>query len=218
MSALCDWRRYDTILIDMDGTVLDLAFDNYFWRELVPRCVARSRRWHHERAREDVLARYTGVQGRLEWYCLDFWSTELGLDLKVLKAASSHRIRFLPGAREFLLAVSASGKRLVLVTNAHRDALDLKKAVAGLGRYFDRFVTSHAFGFAKEQDEFWRHLQADLGFDPTTTLLVDDSLPVLDAAARFGVGGVVAITRPDTRLPARDPGRYPGVPGVFSLL
>lgn len=215
---MIDWRQFNTILLDMDGTVLDLAFDNYFWRELVPRCFARARRRRHEDARAELFERYADVQGRLEWYCLDFWTAELGLDLKGLKAASSHRIRYLPGAREFLVAVSRSGKRIVLVTNAHADTLGVKKGVAGLARYFDRFVTSHAFGFAKEQDDFWSRLRDDLDFDPATALFVDDSLPVLDAAARFGVGGVVAVTRPDTRLPLKDPEGHRAVPGVVNLL
>ena len=34
--AIIDWTRIDTILLDMDGTLLDLGFDNFFWREHVP--------------------------------------------------------------------------------------------------------------------------------------------------------------------------------------
>jgi len=215
---MIDWQHCDTILLDMDGTVLDLAFDNYFWRELVPRCYARARRRSQTQAREEIYARYAGVQGRLEWYCLDHWTAELGLDLKSLKAASSQRIRFLPGAREFLVAAARSGKRLVLVTNAHGDTLDVKKGVAGLDRYFERFVTSHAVGFAKEQDEFWTLLESDLALDRSRTLFVDDSESVLDAAARFGIGEIVAVMRPDTRLPLKASGTHRGVPGVINLL
>ena len=217
-SMRTDWRQFDTILLDMDGTILDLAFDNYFWRELVPRCFARAQRRDNQRARDELFARYLRVRGRLEWYCLDYWTRQLGLDLKALKAASSHRIRYLPGARDFLRSLARSGKRVVLVTNAHGDTLAVKRGVAGLDRYFDGFVSSHDFGVAKEQDEFWFRLQAQLDFDPATTLFVDDSEPVLDAAERFGIGKVIAITRPDTRLPIRESGPHDGIPGVVGLL
>lgn len=212
-----NWREFDTVLLDMDGTVLDLAFDNYFWRELVPRCFARSRRRSRERARAEVFERYARVTGRLEWYCLDYWTAELGLDLKALKAASSHRIRYLPGARAFLAKLAGSGKRIVLVTNAHRDTLAVKRAVTGLDRFFQRCVSSHEFGFAKEQDEFWSRLQAELDFEPGRTLLVDDSAPVLDAAARFGIREVLEVTHPDSRQPPRAAARGRGVRGVAEL-
>ena len=34
---MIDWSQIDTVLLDMDGTLLDLRFDNHFWLELVPR-------------------------------------------------------------------------------------------------------------------------------------------------------------------------------------
>ena len=36
-----DWAQLDTILLDMDGTLLDLAFDNHFWGKVIPE------RWGH---------------------------------------------------------------------------------------------------------------------------------------------------------------------------
>ncbi len=215
---MIDWRQFETILLDMDGTLLDLAFDNYFWLELVPRCLARTRKVDHEQMRADLFERYADVRGSLDWYCLDFWSAELDLDLRALKSASSHRIRFLPGAREFLHTLSGWRKRTVLVTNAHGDTLDVKKGVAGLGRYVTEFVSSHELGFAKEHPEFWPLLHERLGFDPGSTLFVDDSVPVLDAAASFGLRGIVAVTRPDTQLPDNEAGSHPSVRRVISLL
>jgi putative hydrolase of the HAD superfamily len=35
-AAAIDWSRIDTVLLDMDGTLLDLRFDNWFWQELIP--------------------------------------------------------------------------------------------------------------------------------------------------------------------------------------
>ena len=215
---MLDWQEYETILMDMDGTVLDLAFDNYFWRELVPRHLARVHGLDRETARSDLFQHYANKQGSLDWYCLDYWSAQLQLDLKALKSASSHRIQYLPGARKFLATVSAEHKQIVLVTNAHGHSLQVKKGVAGLGQYFHDCISAHQLGYAKEHKEFWPLLQASIHFDPDTTLFIDDSLHVLDAARNFGIRGIVAVTRPDTRLPVRESGTNIGVEGVSHLL
>jgi putative hydrolase of the HAD superfamily len=212
------WRQCDTVLLDMDGTLLDLSFDNWFWREAVPRCVARLRGSGPREIREQLFAKFNSKQGSLDWYCLDYWTTELGVDLRALKAASSHRIRYLPGARAFLLRAVASRKRLVLVTDAHADTLAVKTGVSGLAGFFEICVSSHEFGTPKQSREFWPRLQERLGFDRRHTLVVDDSLPVLDAASEFGMGAVVAITRPDTRQPARSVGRHHAIESVMGLL
>ncbi|CAG0942840.1 5'-nucleotidase [Gammaproteobacteria bacterium] len=212
------WRECDTVLLDMDGTLLDLSFDNWFWREAVPRCLARASGGPAPEVRERLFAHFARKQGSLDWYCLDYWTRELGLDLRALKEASSHRIRYLPGAREFLQQARVSGKRLVLVTNAHAETLEVKQGVSGLGRFFEACVSSHALGSPKEAADFWPRLQAVIGFDPARTLFVDDSLPVLDAAANFGIAGVVGVSRPDSRAPARPVERHHSVEGVAGLL
>jgi 5'-nucleotidase len=212
------WTRCDTVLLDMDGTLLDLSFDNWFWREAVPRCVARSRGEPAHDVRTRLFETFARKQGSLEWYCLDYWTAELGLDLRALKAASSHRVRYLPGAREFLHRARASGKRLVLVTNAHADTLQMKKAVSGLGAYFERCLSSHIFGTPKETAAFWPQLRDHLDFDPARTLFVDDSMPVLDAAASYGLAGVVAVSKPDSRHPPRAVERHLAVESAGELL
>lgn len=215
---MVDWRRFETILLDMDGTLLDLAFDNFFWRELVPRCLAREHNISRECARADLFERYAAVRGSLDWYCLDFWSAELNLDMQALKSASSHRIRFLPGAHQFLRTLAGWRKRIILVTNAHGAALEIKNSLTGLDRYINEFVSSHELGFAKERAEFWPLLQERLRFAPASTLFVDDSVSVLDAAAAYGLRGIVAVTGPDTRLPDNEIGAHASVRRVVDLL
>ena len=208
------WEEYDTILLDMDGTVLDLAFDNYFWRELVPGAYAEKQNITEDDARNAIFDLYAGREGTLEWYCLEFWTEQLELDLLELKHSARDRIRFLPGAEDFLHAVKEGDKRLVLVTNAHQHALDLKKSVVGLDRWFDEFVCSHDFGVPKEHQEFWQQLEEYLGFEREHTMFVDDSIPVLNAAVEFGIGAVVAIRSPDTGMPAKDTENHHTIDGV----
>ncbi|MCL4721984.1 MAG: GMP/IMP nucleotidase [Gammaproteobacteria bacterium] len=215
---MVNWRHFETILLDMDGTILDLAYDNYFWRELVPRCLARERNVHPDEVTPELYAHFERLQGSIEWYCLDYWTSALSLDLRALKAASSHRVRYLPGAAGFLEVLRASGKRVILVTNAHEETLRIKKGVAGLGRYIDHFVTSHEFGAPKESPAFWSGAQARLAFDPATTLFIDDSVPVLDAACAHGLAGVLAVRRPDTRQPSREIERHTAVEGLGQLI
>ncbi|MCK6372105.1 MAG: GMP/IMP nucleotidase [Gammaproteobacteria bacterium] len=212
------WQECSTVLLDMDGTLLDLAFDNWFWHEAVPRCLARARGAAAEEVRAELLAQYARKQGSLDWYCLDYWSNHLGFDLRALKEASSHRIRYLPGAREFLRRASASGRRMVLVTNAHGDTLRVKHGVSGLAGFFEQCISSHEFGMPKESADFWPQLRERLGFDPASTLFVDDSPPVLDAAAAFGLRAVIAVSRPDSRQPQRAPGRHRAVVSVGELI
>jgi putative hydrolase of the HAD superfamily len=107
---------------------------------------------------------------------------------------------------------------VLLVTNSHNDTLELKDQVTGLGEYFDGIHSAHSYGFAKERQEFWRALQAEVDFDTKTTMFVDDTARVLKSAAEFGVEHVIAITRPDTSEPPRDGGEFKGVDGVADLL
>lgn len=211
------WERIDTVLVDMDGTLLDLAFDNFFWLELVPSSYAKRHRLSENDAREELLARYRALEGSLAWYCIDHWSEDLELDIRALKREHRHRIKFLPQATAFLASVRRRRKRLLLVTNAHPDTLAIKIEQTGLDRHVHGVVSSHDFHAPKEAREFWDRFHAGEGFDPPRTLLIEDSLSVLQAASEFGVGSTVAIRCPDSRHPPRQIDRFPAVDGVREL-
>lgn len=183
--------------------MLDLAFDHYFWRELVPAHIALKRNISEAEARAELFELFAAKEGSLEWYCLEYWSKALDLDMAALKQSISHKVGFLPDTRRFLTAVQKSRRRLILVTNAHPEALRVKLSAVDFDHYFDAMVTSHEFGYPKEHADFWPALQASLGFDRSRSLFVDDSLSVLRAARDYGIDRVVAVERPDTGLPAR---------------
>jgi 5'-nucleotidase len=217
-TSIVEWNAIDTVLVDMDGTLLDLNFDNFFWREAVPQRYARLRGMTVSDAQAELATRFDAKIGTLQWYCLDHWARDLGMDLKTLKREHGEGIRFLPGAQEFLACVRARGKRLVVVTNAHRDTFDVKAERTGIDRLVDSVVCSHDFAAPKESAAFWHALQVHEPFDSGRTLLIDDSLTVLAAARAYGLRHTIAIRRPDSHLPPRTTPEFFGVDGVSELV
>ena len=213
-----DWNAIDTVLVDMDGTLLDLAFDNYFWLDLVPERYARKHGLTVAESRSALAPRFAAKVGTLDWYCLDHWTRDLGLDLKTLKREHREHIRFLPGAREFLASVRSRRKRLCIVTNAHRDTFEVKAEHLGLDRLVDGVVCSHDLAAPKESADFWRALERQELFDRARTLLIEDSLAVLAAARAHGVQHTVAIRRPDSRQPPRVIADFAAIDGVADLI
>lgn len=198
-----DWSRVDTVLLDMDGTLLDLAFDNYVWRVAVPTRYAAARGVTLEEARRELEPRFMAVAHTLPWYDLDYWSEITGVDVAALHLEYRDRIRILDGSVAFLDAVRASGRPIWLATNAHTDSWKPKLAHTGLAHYFEHIVSSDVVGAPKEDARFWLSLRAQHPFDPARALFADDSLPVLNSARAFGIGQIVAMHHPDTTAPRK---------------
>lgn len=198
LSSMIDWEGIDSVLLDMDGTLLDLRFDNHFWLEHVPQRYAEARGLELFEAKEELLRRYRDVEGTLEWYCVDHWSRELSLDIALLKEEVDHLIAVHPHVIEFLSGLKEAGKRRVLVTNAHQRALALKLDRTDLGEHLDAVVCAHDLGVPKEDHSFWKALQRVEPFDPARTLFVDDNVGVLRSAQDGGIRWLLAVRRPDT--------------------
>jgi HAD superfamily hydrolase (TIGR01509 family) len=212
---MLDWTRIDTVLLDMDGTLLDLNYDNHFWLEHVPRRYAEHHGLTLEDAKDVLRGRYRRVEGTLDWYCVDYWTRELGLDIALLKEEVNHLIAVHPHVVDFLDAVRASRRRLVLVTNAHGKSLDIKFRRTRLNGHFDKVVCAHDLGLPKEQPAFWEKMQGVEPFRKDSALLVDDSLPVLRSAHRYGIAQLLAIRNPDSKAPEKDVGEFAAI-GSFS--
>lgn len=213
-----DWDRVDTVLLDMDGTLLDLHFDNRFWVELLPARWGEQRGMNYEEAFKALYPLFKAREGTLEWYSTTFWREELGMDIVAMKSELAHLVQVLPGVEEFLAAVRASGRRLVLVTNAHDDTLEFKLARLEIGRYFDAMYTSHQFGLPKEGEGFWEKVQEVEPFERARALFADDSMRVLQNARRYGIGQIVQILQPDSRQPPREPDCFPAVLALTEIL
>ena len=212
-----DWSAIDTVLIDMDGTLLDLRFDNWFWLEHLPAIWAQPRGISAAEAARQLLPRFHAARGRLDWYCIDYWSRELDLDIRAITDAAGERVAWIPGAPELLARLGALGKQRVLLTNAHPGTLAIKDRRVGVVGRLDAAYSSHAFGAPKEDPLFWPRFTAARQFDPARTLLVDDSLPVLAAARAAGIGWLCAIRRPDSGQPAREAAGFHAIDSIADL-
>ena len=208
---MIDWQGIRTVFLDLDGTLLDLRFDNYFWHRYLPRCYADAYGLDPEEAREDLTRRYRAMRGTLQWYCARYWSTELGLDVVALKHEIRHRVARMPHVGEFLARVRDSGRGCYLVTNCHPEFLDIKLAEARLSGQFDRAISSHEFGVPKESASFWESLCNAVDHRPAQTLMVDDNKEVLDHAARAGIGFLITIRQPDSGQLPREESAYPAI-------
>ncbi|KTG16896.1 MULTISPECIES: HAD family hydrolase [unclassified Guyparkeria] len=204
-SLALPWDEIDTVLLDMDGTLLDLHFDARFWKEHFPQRYVELSGLSSAEAKRRLEARFEGLKGQLAWYCLDDWHRALApdcrdeLDLVALKRELAHHICYRHGVPDFLERLGQAGKQRVLVTNAHPASVDLKFEHVDLPRRLDRIFNAHEIGAAKESPRFWERLDDQLHFDPDRTLLVDDNLVALAAAGDFGIRHLRAITRPNSQ-------------------
>lgn len=208
---MLNWHEIDTILFDMDGTLLDLHFDNHYWLELIPQKLAEKHGITKEQAFEELTKKYQKVEGQIEWYCLDYWQQQLDLPIIELKQEIKHLITVREDVPEFLQALKMAGKKLILLTNAHPDSLSLKIEQTAFDVHLDALVSTHEFGVSKESQSLWQQVEQKLGFDKERTLFVDDSLAVLEAAKLFGIKHLLAVANPDSTKEVRT------LPGYLSI-
>ena len=209
---MIDWNSIDTVLLDMDGTLLDLHFDNYFWMQHLPRVYARRHAISEETATEQLHGRFNSEQGTLQWYSLDHWSHQLDMDIPALKRELQHMVRVRPYAIEFLTRLHDSHRDVVMVTNAHRKTLDIKMDEVDITHWFDRVVVSHDLEAPKEdQRPSGTGCRPCSPFDPSRTLLIDDTERVLDSARAYGIAHLLTLLQPDSQRQKRIDTRFPGI-------
>ena len=212
------WLQIDTVLLDMDGTLLDKYFDDFFWEEYVPRIFGEQNQMSSEQARKELLKRYQSVESTLQWTDLDYWSEQLGLDIPELKCKVDHLIQVHPFVIDFLQFIRKLGKKVHLVTNAHSKTLEIKLRKTALGPWFDRIVCAEEVGEAKEHPAFWDRLEGMLGYERKRTLLADDTAKVLRSAKAYEMGFLIFVAKPSSRLPVRYSHEFPSIATFDELI
>lgn len=215
---MVEWDKIDTVLLDMDGTLLDLFFDNFFWREYLPEKWGEKHDLDIESAKKELLPRFRNKVGTLSWYCVDFWSEQLEVDVMALKADIVHLIQKRPHTEDFLQHLVSMNKHVVMVTNAHEKLIDMKFKKTGIDRHFNDVISAHALGAPKEDLDFWHRLGQRIEFCPAKTVLIDDNLTVLRTARDYGIQRLLSIAKPDSQSPERDTAEFQAITSFKHLL
>lgn len=206
------------VLLDMDGTLLDKYFDDYFWEHLLPEKYAEKNNITFGRAKEELLKKYKAHEGTLNWTDIDFWSREVDIDIPALKEQIRHLIEVHPHVVDFLRFLKRHRKKIFLVTNAHYKVLDLKLKKIQIGKYFDAAITSFEIGYPKEMIKFWEKAQKQLGFEKEKTLLIDDTEAVLKTAAEFGIKYILHKTYSSSKAKKTKAGEFPAIEDFRELM
>jgi HAD superfamily hydrolase (TIGR01509 family) len=212
------WEEIDDVLLDMDGTLLDRHFDNFFFEEELPRRYAVLHGLTFDESRNRLMAMYRSVEGELAWTDLHYWTDRVGIDVVAMHRELDHMIGFLPGAEEFLQYLQSMGKRVTIVTNAHEAGVSIKTAKTGLDRHVDRIVDAFEVGYLKMRPEYWPTCRRLLGFDPARAVFMDDDEGCLMAAQRFGVAHLIHSAKSSSQLPPAPLAQFFSVTGFCPLL
>ncbi|BCN94051.1 haloacid dehalogenase [Thiomicrorhabdus immobilis] len=202
---LIDWSKIETVLLDMDGTLLDLHFDWHFWMDVIPQAYAEKNQMTIEQAKELIHSKIHSQTGTLNWYCLDYWSETLNLPIAALKRELRHQIKVHPEVMEFLAFLKKHNKTVVMVTNAHRDSLAIKLEMTEIEPYFDKLISAHDFGMPKEDIAIWSEIQKVIAYNPDKTLLIDDNTHALSTAKEYGIKHLLCATFVSPKLDKIDP-------------
>ena len=213
-----NWDKVDIVLLDMDGTLLDLHFDTYFWTQYLPLRYSQIHATPIDTITPEIHRRLKEKQGSLDWYCTDHWSREFNLDIVTAKKEIKHLIKERPQALKFLNMLGAMGKRRILVTNADRASVKLKFSMTSIEPLLDLVISSHDYAVPKETQQFWHQLHNNISFDLSRTVFIDDSESVLNAAKAFGLKRLYAIAMPDSRQRNPSQTQFPAIENFLPLL
>ncbi|MBQ4834436.1 GMP/IMP nucleotidase [Pseudoalteromonas sp. MMG010] len=215
---MLNWSKIDTVLLDMDGTLLDLHFDSYFWLNVIPEQIAITQNISLDAAKADIAKRYQAVHGQIQWYCLDYWQEQLKLPIMDLKREHQHLIKVREDVPYFLTELRKAGKELILLTNAHPENMVLKFEHTAIDNYLDGVISTHQYGVSKEQQSLWHQVHNEIGFDKQRTLFVDDSEAVLNAAKDYGIAHLLAVANPDSQQPSKEIASYLNVTDYRTII
>jgi putative hydrolase of the HAD superfamily len=97
----CNSSTLAIVLFDMDGTLLDLSFDDFIWNQCLPERHAQVHQCTLQQSHETLSEFYQQHKHTLSWYSSDYWTAKVGVDVLKLQQEFQHKIQPRPGCFEF---------------------------------------------------------------------------------------------------------------------
>ena len=202
---LIEWNAIDTVLLDMDGTLLDDHYEDFFWDVEVPKRYAAKYIITTKEANKRLQKLYYKHEKSMAWSDIDFWEKELDMKLWSIRHQLRHLVRLHPHTIRFLRFLKKHKKRIYLVTASHPKDIDFKFGYSKIGGYFDGICTSFDFGISKHDKLFWKNLQKKLKYDNNRTLFADDKEKIVRVAKSSGIKWVIVKSKSSSKKPANMP-------------
>ena len=188
------FKDIECLLIDMDGVILDNAYDNDFWQNQIPEVIADSKGIGFDDAKRLAIQIFNYKKNTKDWYDVDYWSNMLDIDIEAQKRSekSFSRISLYDGVID-TLSVLKNKTKMILITNAHRKTLNIKLEKYNLTPYFDEMVCAHELHYVKEDIQLWYMLRSKYRLDYEKTLLVEDTINNINVGLSAGISGAIYV-------------------------
>ena len=188
------------ILSDLDGVILDLAYDIKFWELWLPEQVANQTNKSIEETKEEIMAEIDIQRGTLNFYDLNYWDDLLNVDCMQIFREKTERCSYLEGSYEALQRLSTLKNPKYILTNGDPRIQEYKAETQNFLEFFDSIFYSMHVGYPKESKEFWALARHNLNLDFEDTIFIDDDFKVATAAAKAGIKQVAWITPGKNRI------------------
>ena len=188
------FKDIECLLVDMDGVILDNAYDNDFWQNQIPEVIADSKGIAFDDAKRLAIQIFNYKKNTKDWYDVDYWSNMLNIDIEAQKRSekSFSRISLYDGVID-TLSVLKNKTKMILITNAHRKTLNIKLEKYNLTPYFDEMVCAHELNYVKEDIQLWYMLRSKYRLDYEKTLLVEDTINNINVGLSAGISGAIYV-------------------------
>lgn len=181
--------RYNTVLFDADGTLLDFAKSE---REAVKEALAMS----GIDADEEMINTYSRIndglwkkleRGEIEhsvllYHRFELFCEQYGYVADARRIAADYRLTlstkgYLLDGAEDMLKTLYGRVRMYIVTNGVEFIQRERYARTGIGHYFEDIFISEAMGVSKPDAKYFEYVARHIeGFDNSNTIVVGDSL------------------------------------------